>query len=245
MALIQAAKNQTPIRNWFQRFKLLEWLRASLVGDYSAGRFKRFSNRLKRRFGGSPEVRKFQEEHIRRVEQELVLLATSGDPAAFYDLQIEDMCGQIRKVLSVILDYPKLHKDLLCFLARGAARADIEKLLGEGEPATLDPQTQNAEAEKETFREYAAAKNRILVQIRCSVDAIQTSIGFRWKFWLQSASMILSAVLGAVSIHLAAISGATGKMSTFWSSILVGFLAGFLAPIARDLIATIEQWASR
>jgi hypothetical protein len=244
MALIQAAKNETPIRNWFQQFKLRQWLRAGLLKDYTDGKFKRFSNRLQRRFGGNHEVRETQEKELRSVEKELILLATSGDTDAFYDLQIEDMCGQIRKVVSVILDYPKLHKALLRYLARGAESGDIDRILGEGKFATLDPQTPTADTEKEAFREYAAAKNRILVQIRCSIDAIQTSIGFRWKFWLQSASMILSAILGAVSIHLGAISGATGKMSTFWSSILVGFLAGFLAPIARDLVATIEQWRS-
>jgi hypothetical protein len=248
MALIQAIKNETPIRNWFQQFKLRQWLLASLLEDFTDGRFRRFSNRLKRRFGGNQEIRRVQEQHLRNIEQELILLATSGDRDAFYDLQIEDMCDQIRKVVSVILDYPKLHEDLLVCMARGASQEDIDRILGRGRFATLGSLTQSSETEKETLRNYVAAKNRILLQIRCSVDAIQTSIGFRWKFWLQSASMVLSAVLGAVSIYLGAlgaISSAAGKMSTFESSILVGFLAGFLAPIARDLVATIEQWASR
>jgi hypothetical protein len=161
----------------------------------------------------------------------------------FYDMPIEDLCGQIRKVVSVVLDYPEKNEKLLYYLARGASCDDLDLILGHRAPAgeKRDPQPIQPQ---DDARAFAAAKGRILVQIRCSIDAIQTSIGFRWKFWLQLASMILSAIIGIVALNIGSLPDATGAFdvpSKFWASALIGLLSGFLATIARDLTAAIEK----
>ena len=194
--------------------------------------------------GTAPRV---EDVRVDSARDDLVSLATSGDDGAFYALPIEDLCDQIRKVVSVILDYPKSHECLLYLLARGAKREDIERILNMPESESLPDRTQSVDAEKAAFREYAAAKNRLLVQIRCSVDAIQTSIGYRWKLYLQLSAMILSGLLGVIALNLGSIEANKGSMSrtsTFLLSLLIGLLAGVLAPVARDLIAGIEKWRS-
>jgi len=248
MAFIQAAKNVTPIRNWFQRVRLRRWLLASIRDDYSANKFARIFEqlkmRLRKRSEGDEERLENERELLRKVEKDIICLATSGDKDAFYDLPIDGLCDQIRKIVSVILDYPKFHRELLRCLARGANLEDIATILNEQVSQVLDGATQSVKDEKEVFREFAAAKSRVLVQIRCSVDAIQTSIGFRWKFWLQLFSMILSALIGVVALNLGVLIAHEGNMSrtsNFWTSVLIGLLAGFLAPVARDLVAALEK----
>jgi hypothetical protein len=221
MAFIQTAKNIVPIRRWFQKIRLKGWLKENANGLYKKDKSTVDST---------------------QAEQDLIKLATSGDKEAFYDLPIEQLCDQIRSIVSVILDYPRLNTDLLYCLASKESVDDIAILLKPPPSAT----------DKKAFSEYASAKTRLVIQVRCSVDAIQTSIGYRWKFWLQLAAIILSAVIG-VAAYLLSIGA---NMSTFWSDItqdtwralgsalLVGVLAGFLAPVARDLVAAIEKWRS-
>ena len=184
---------------------------------------------------------------------DLVALTTSGDEAALYDLPIEQLCDQIRNVVSVVLDYPDKHTDLLYCLAKGADRKDIDLVVKEATPKppsqAVDP---NSVTGKDAFRAFADAKTRLVIQVRCSVDAIQTSVGFRWKFWLQLGAVILSAGLGFAAFeighHLAEKSGQTSDglspIQVVGMSALVGLLAGFLAPVARDLVAAIEKWRS-
>lgn len=79
------------------------------------------------------------------------------------------------------------------------------------------------------------------------MDAIEASIGFRWKFWLQLASIVLSGAIGIFALNLGALTadkGALSKTSAFWNSILIGLLAGFVAPVARDLVAALEKLRS-
>jgi hypothetical protein len=248
MAVIQAAKNVTPVRNWFQRYRLRKWIGMSVRKRIRGQKPIESSNGHGDE--GQQEIerlRRAELESICLVERDLVLLAASGDQKAFYDLPIDELCDQIRKVLSVVIDYPKFHKALLYCLARGASPKDIHRILNEYESDLPIVGAKTDDADKEAFREYAAAKSRVLIQIRCSVDAIQSSIGFRWKLWLQSASMFLSAVLGVVALDLGVLTATKGSLSDpsmIWTSIVIGFLAGFLAPIARDLLAALEKLRS-
>jgi hypothetical protein len=277
MAVIQAVKNVTPLRNQFQRRRLRRWLSESYGGNHE-NRFRKwlgttFSGRHERgdrsyidddrgSIGSDPadsgadpvedveHTETAEQELVRsvdRVEQDLISLASSGDKEAFYDAPIEDLCDQIRKVLSVVLDYPDMHKELLYCLARNGGRGDVETILKGHDLDCPDVPTPKAKVKKEAFDKYAAAKGRLVVQVRCSVDAIQASIASRWKLWLQAVSMILSAVLGVVAINLGALHAQLGRMdktTTFWTSILIGVLAGFLAPVARDLVAALEKLRS-
>jgi hypothetical protein len=220
MAFLQTAKNVFPLRNWFQRFYFHRWLRASA----------KKASKCKGLCAGAEKA-----------EKDLIALATSGDANAFYDLPIEQLCGQIKEAVPVILDYPQLHVDLLRCLSSEANCSDMYLIFEPPAPAIfLKRGDQTTEDEKRAIREYAAAKTRLGTQVRCSVDAIQTSIGFRWKYCLQVASVILSSLLGIVALHMGA--GPDHAYPTISSTIMIGVLSGFLAPVARDLVAAIEKW---
>jgi hypothetical protein len=253
MAILQTLKDQTPIRNWYQKVRLRKWLLASILGDYSKSWITRLRHRFYLRFPPKKDaehklkveaLRKEQFELLKKVEADLISLATSGDREAFYDLPIDGLCDQIRKVVSVILDYPNLHEELLRILARGASSCDIALLLRAHGIDSKGPDAAAKEEAAKAFREITAAKSRVLSQIRCSVDAMQISIGFRWKLWLQSASMVLSTVIGAVAFGLHGVRGVDGAID--WAicgrALAFGVAAGFLAPIARDLVAATEKW---
>ena len=245
MAVIQAVKNQTPIRNWYQRFRLRRWLLASIRGNYSRHWIIRVKHELYIRFRTEPSVRTDERHRLESAEGELIALSTSGDSEAFYDLPIDGLCDQIRKVISVILDYPTCHKSLILLLARGVRSEDIDLLLNaqEGDIANLASSSKEDAARR--FRQFTAAKSRVLSQVRCSVDAIQIAIGFRWKFWLQVASMVVSVIIGSFAFDLGAVQqpvGVTNWLKKYWDDLCFGVLAGVLAPIARDLVATVEKW---
>lgn len=243
MAFLQTIKNQTPLRNWYQRFRVRLWLRSTLRRDFRESRWKRFRNRVRSRFRAR-EVRCKEDSQVSDLERELISLATAGDQDAFYDLEIENLCDQIRKIVSILLDYPLSHEKLLRCLARGGDANDVMILLSAARAESKPLAAQSNDIAKHQSRQIAAAKSRVLSQVRCSVDAIQTTIGFRWKFWLQFASMMLSGVLGYIAVKQGMINAkdSQGNLPSFWTPILIGFLAGFLAPITRDLVAAIEQW---
>jgi hypothetical protein len=153
------------------------------------------------------------------------------------------LCAQIRNAVPVILDYPDLHDDLFCCLASEASPADIRRLLEPPPPETfLKRGDQATEGDRRAIREYAAAKTRLAAQVHCSIDAIETSIAFRWKYSLQLASLFLSAFIGVIALRLGA--GPDHAYPTVGATIMIGLLSGFLAPVARDLVAAIENWRS-
>jgi hypothetical protein len=213
MALLQIAKNVLPLRRSFQRRHLCKWLGNRNQANANAA----------------------------RAIEDLIILAAAGDDQSFYDSPIEQLCGQIKGAVPVILDYPKLHRDLLYCLASEADEKDIQRLLDP--PAVeifLKGAHQSTAEEKQAIAEFAAAKNRVGAQVRCSVDAIQSSISFRWKYWLQLASIATSAIIGIVALY----SGTSPEHAppTIEAAVIIGILSGTLAPVARDLIAAVEKW---
>ena len=213
MALLQIAKNILPLRSWFQRRHLCQWL----------------------------AVRNRAKADATVAIKDLIVLAAAGDEGSFYDSPIEQLSAQIKGAVPVILDYPKLHRDLLFCLASEADNADLERLLNPPPiEIFLKGSHQSTAEEKHAIAEFAAAKNRVSAQVRCSIDAIQSSISFRWKYWLQVASILTSATVGIIALY----AGTTPEHAppTIEAALIIGILSGTLAPVARDLIAAVEKW---
>lgn len=232
MALIQTAKNMLPLRRWFQRFRLEHWLHNRAL------RFNRAEPKPLRPIDASA------------AQRSLVHLATAGDSDAFYDLPIEQLCGQINASTQVILDYPALHWDLLCCLASEANPRDLNTL-DSSDKAKVDdrkalfrkPANELTAIERDQLDEFVAARNRVSHQIQRAVDSLQISVGFRWKFWMQLASILLSAALGvaAVIIGTQRFQASLSLEHKLGLIVLTAVLSGLLAPVARDLVAAIEQ----
>jgi hypothetical protein len=158
-----------------------------------------------------------------KAEQDLLSLAVDGDGAALYELQIEQLCGQFTAAIQMVLEFPLTHVDLLAITASKANRVDIDLLLA-------GPPTPSTQA-------FLDARNRVTHQCQRAIDALQITAGFRWKWVLQIASIVLSAGLTWIAmthdkspIHLS-------PVSVIFSAIL----AGFLAPVAKDLLAVLQK----
>jgi hypothetical protein len=181
-------------------------------------------------------------EHACRAETDLVALVTSGDRDAFYNSDIDQICTQIKSALTAVLDYPELHKDLVQCLASTAEKDDVCKLFHlPHADIFLKAATQSTPQERQAIREYAIAKTRVGAEMRSTVDAIQNSISFRWKRRLQIISVFLSAAIGVIALHVGA---SPGLVPTLGATLVIGLLSGFLAPVARDLLAAVGSWRS-
>jgi len=199
-----------------------------------------------------PLRQRFQEQRIRAwltardcktaasAEKDMIALVMAGDRTAFYNSDIDQLCTQIKSSLTAALDYPTLHEALIFCLASSASKNDLEKLFNPPHADVfLRGAQQSTPDEKEAIRQYATAKNRVGAEMRCAIDAIESAIAFRWRRTLQIASLFLSSIVGVIALR---ISGSPGFRPTFGASIVIGLLAGFLAPVARDLVAAIENW---
>lgn len=224
MAVIQTAKNMLPLRQWFQRNCVNSWLAARARAARSA----------------SPAI------NVAQAETDLVRLTTAGDSAALYSLPIDQLCGQINAATQIILDYPVHHWDVLRCLASQSNPDDLASI-NPPNPATQlarrallrKPAVTLTDDEHNQVDDIVAARNRLSHQIQRAVDALQISIGFRWKFWMQLASVVLSAVLAALAVVASSHSLSSAHAVCF--IVLAAIFSGVLAPIARDLVAAVEQ----
>jgi hypothetical protein len=223
MAIIQAVKDTFPVRRAFQRQWLRNWFQCK-----AAEAAKKGSD-----FKVSPAD----------AEKDLIKLATDDNGNAFYDLPIEQLCGQYNAAIQVALDYAKEkeHRDLLVATAALASADDLRLVLNPPDAAKLRVNAADPNANQQVLDErqkFIDARTRVTHQVQRAIDSIQISAGFRWKFWLQCASFGLSALIAGLGVamffHPAAGSGII-------TVIVTGVLGGFLAPVARDLVAALQQ----
>ena len=235
MALLQTAKNMLPLRLWFQRHHVENWLAHRAVASSTAA---------------PANTAATAPASVAQAQADLVHLATAGDADALYSLPIEQLCGQINAASQVLLDYPSLHWNLLRCLASEAQPSDLA-LVNPPDPTAhaarkmllRKPAVSLTDSEHNQVDDYVAARNRVSHQIQRAVDALQISVSFRWKFWMQLASIVLSAALGVATLL---IGNAYFDMHLTPARecaliLLTAILSGFLAPVARDLVAALEQ----
>lgn len=217
MAILQTARNLLPLRMWFQRAHFRTWI-------------NKVSGTAPKEFRGASKT---------CAEADLINLASGGDEQAFYSQPIDDLCTDIKGIASIVLDYPAEHRLLLYCLASGAEQDDIDKLIDPPPTEVFQKLPhQHSQEEKLQLKAFAAAKTRVGTQIRCTVDALQVSIAFRWKRVFQAASVVLSAVLGPVALWLG---DYRGGLNNYAVACIFAVLSGVLAPVARDLVSAIEK----
>lgn len=211
MALLETAKNIFPVRRRFQEARFCAFLKVKNCQTFE------------------------------KAEQDLVDLVAAGDRFAFYNSDIDQMCSQVKNGLTAVLDYPTLHEALISCLASKASKEDIKLLFHPPHPDIFLKAAQHSTPdEKEAIRQFAAAKTRVGVEMRCAVDAVQSSISFRWTRLMRLTALVLSAVVGVIALHLGA---RPGFAPSFGATVVIGLLAGFLAPVAKDLVSAVESWS--
>jgi len=157
-------------------------------------------------------------------EIDLVHLATGGDRNAFYDLEPAQLCGQMNSAAQMAVAYPNRHPALLRFLAPEANDGDIETLTA----GKKDQGDVNA---------LLDARNRVTHHLQRSIDALQISMSFQWKFYVQVVIYGVCVVLAFISVFAVK----QGKY-TVAEAIAVAIVAGFLSPVISDIAAAINRW---
>ncbi len=225
MALLQALKNMLPILRWYQRWRIERWLkkRAGAAPNVTAPQGQGDGTQFNQR----PDCKKAQNSLIR--------LATDGDADAFFELQIEQLCGQMNAAVQVLLDDPNSDADLMRCLAAQCRPEDLWWMFNR--PAT--PAAGAANAVAQSYQNYVDARGRVAHQVQRSIDAVQIAIGSDWKCALQAAAFIISFAVAFVGIWWESGGASTRRMLATGS--ITGLFAGFLAPVARDLVAALES----
>ena len=211
MAIIQTVKDLFPVSRYFQWMRVRQW--------------------LSKRGGNLPSVQDIAME-------DLVRLAADGDAQALYSLPLEQLCGQINSAAQIVMDNPKGHEELLRCLAASANTDDLQLLL---EPPKVVRQARAMldETGQAKYDSYVDARNRVSHQVQRAIDSLQISAGFRWKLYLHLASITLSAVIAGVGVFL--FSDIQGTIRKLIMTLAVAVLSGFLAPVARDVVASLQQ----
>jgi hypothetical protein len=228
MAILQAVKDTTPVRQWFQKHQLTKWL-------------KEHAEEAKKNGNGSPSWCEAMNQ--------IVLLSTNGDPDAFFSLEIEKLCGQWSAGAQIVLDSPQEYPDFFSCVAALSRTPDYEKVFGRAFPVPMLPNLEAKLDEHEQKQRLAArqsfidARTRVAHQIQRAIDAFQIETAFRWKLAFQVASYFLSFALAASAMAIGTPSN-THLSQTIAQTIIWSAVAGFLAPIARDLLAVVQKLRS-
>ena len=137
----------------------------------------------------------------------------------------------------MVLDFPWLHPDLFyCLAAQGDAE-DLRRLI-ESRPPERGPRPPLSDEDKKALLD---ARNRVTHQVQRSLDGLMIAVGFRWKFWLQIASFVVSALIVWTGLLLFVPEPieVLARHLPLYAALAV--LGGFLAPVARDLVAALQQ----
>jgi hypothetical protein len=223
MAILQTLKDVTPIRQWFQKHEMKRWLGVhAKVAQQNLGA------------DTNPVV----------AEQQIVLLSTDADERAFYDLEIEKLCGQWNAAVQIVIDSPGMYSQFFQCVAARASKEDFEKVLKRSFPEPLPPDIEaKLDFDEHKLRlaerqSYIDSRDRVMHQVQRAVDSFQIDTSFRWKWLLQIASFVLSFVLAA-SAMLISTNSLNLAQTAIWA-----LVAGFLAPVARDLLAALQKLRS-
>jgi len=223
MALLQAAKDLTGWRARFNRDRLREWLQARV----------RVLN---------PDATD-QAHFVDQAELELLRLATDRDADAFYGAELEALAAQFSGAALLVLDYPRLNSELFRLLTVHATTQDVDTLLQEYKPVIPIPgiavQQYSAEkltAEAETRHKLTETRNRIRHQVTQSISSFQVSAAARWQRRLKGYAWLTSTALTFIAFLFSDV----GWRQAGWL-LLLSAVSGFLAPIARDLLAALQR----
>jgi hypothetical protein len=259
MAVLQLVKELTPARLWYQQRWVESWLVrqdwiARHSGDAKAAA-KAMRNAAKaaadaskamelaranavseaRQDAGDEDAQRkllvdvavwnaFEERAATAIAQ-LVELSTGGFAGALYVLPAEEMVAQINQAALITLDAPSRYEILLRSLAAGLTAEDITVVIA-GQP----PPPQSTQA-------YFDARNRAARRMQRNLEGVRLALGNAWKFWMQLTSVALT----VLTVELIVGYFTKADAGALWLALPVGIVGGYLAPVTRDMIATLQR----
>ena len=267
MAVIQTIKDLLPVLRWYQQIKTRQWL-AVMAAEGAEVHTRKTSPRkvvkdrlMQPRFSFAhlaPELHQdlrppfdvTDESAAVDAEADLLRLATAGNRMAFYDLPIEQLCGQMNTASQAVLDYPERHQALLKCLASLAEEGDISLYADSNDRQRQEelrkkvPRSGGRKELRKLQQHFADLRGPIADQIHRNIDAFQISVGDRWKWYLRMASFLVSFGITAVAVY-AGVGAQWINSGSGWNkwkaSVVIGLIGGFLAPVTSDIQAIVRQ----
>lgn len=218
-ALIQAVKEVVPVRRWFHEKRLNAWVKRCA---------EEFANRER-------------PVDVHKGECQLYCISVDGDKKALLNLPSEEMAEHMVAAMRAAVESPSHHVDLFLIGAHKADPEDIETLCPRVQRSTeevLEPPT-----DQELVR-IAEARSRVWYHMQRAVAGFEISVRQRWKWILQLISFVLSAGMVGLAVVLSTFHGTIaqgGFAARAGQVFFAAVLAGFLAPVARDLTVAIKR----
>jgi hypothetical protein len=278
MASIQAVRGVVPVRGVFHRQCMVRWLsRPTKLRQLLDQRLDK-ANSLYALYSPPPSLDTPKRRVERLPEPEVAVvhlldLATTGSrqdvtraDLAFFDLPLEQLCGQVsvgaeraiiepdtNAPLLVLLSGPGGVEDVFEFLKQHAEQAGPVPPLPTSEekqpPRPMSPmeweeaeKRERLEAERVERSEAARldafmrARSKVEECIRRHIDQLQIDAAYAWKQRLRGLAIALSGALGIVSALTSQRYAAILPIA-----IVAAILGGFFATVSRDLVAIIER----
>lgn len=163
---------------------------------------------------------------------ELIFLALSGNKKAFYNLSIENICGQIAVASQSALENPTEYKSLLmALLSVSIEKKDVWKnyqvLLAEN-------------IEINSTLTIEEARSDIAPYIQRRIDALQVDAKYQWKrkmiLFSLSVSMLISTLGNIYFVSKGSI------IVVVLQSIFFSIIASYFAHVFKDMISIIEKY---
>lgn len=224
MALIETTKNIFPsIHRNFHRNR---------IRFYLAQLFRRKPKKL---LGFIPWFQKRsdlwlnEEETFEKAWEDMILLAAAGNEKALFNLPAEQIIGQIGAAARVALDYPDKYPDFFRLLTAHVLQAEELELLKKTRDETKDQEQ----------REHDEARYRAFPLVQRKLDATLIAIKDEWTWWNRLSAVGLSIVLMLLTLG---VSGNLRDDRSLGFYLIAAILGGFVAPVAKDLVASLERF---
>ena len=255
MASIQTVRSIVPVRSWFHRTRVSVWL-GRAPDELKVP--KEFEARMRQRIETDglwldkyigPDT---TEKQILDRLLQLTTAEGSARPAvsrAFFDLPLEQLCGQISAGAERAIVDPRTNGAILLRLANAAGEEDVLSFFTahrnlEPTPLTnssapLEPSLglpPSREPRDERTERFMRARASVEERVRRSIDCLQIESGFSWRRRLRAIAVMLAAALGLT----AALIG-NQFLASVPVAIASGIVGGFFAMLARDLTAIVER----
>lgn len=251
MVVLQTFKDLLPWRQWFQRRWMVRWLAQGMPAFREVEKKTHLPNAEKvpsvaafcKSVTGVPkEFPPFSDsEAVIAALEDLVNLATAGDEKAFFELPIEQLCGQTNAALQLALDHPLNHVALIWCLGHLTQSEDLDAVLTPPTETLRMAQKDMEDKHRQVLDDYANARVRLSHQLQRAIDGFQVATGTRWKLIFQMASIGISLVLAVVAMYFAGTEYFSEKpVEAVLTCVGIGLAAGFIGPVSRDLLSALQ-----
>jgi hypothetical protein len=231
MALLQGVRSLVPFRGWFHA----RYIRRRFITTERDIDALNISLKSHSASWSTVPYKARAEGNLKK----LLHLANATNQTTFFNLPIEQVCGQISAVAELLLSEISESRKSEAIFESGTQHL-LTNLAGPNGAAYALQFFQlggTDQSKDESLMDYKSdLRNRVAYQIQRNIDQIQIVTKTSWQRTLR-----LLAVAISIAIALTAIPHRGNSLQFLANGLVVGFVAGYLATVFRDMIAIVER----